>query len=360
MRHATVYLDRSDAAQQYNARMAGWTSHIINRKAVVRLGKFALFLVALAALAWRIMFYVPGESYAGVVQVQPTAASDELRAHVQALAGEIGARGTFNKDAFEKAASYIEQELRSYGYAPLRLGYSADGVESNSIEVMIRGRSSPEKILVVGAHYDTAFHTPGANDNASGVAMMLALAKRMAQTAPEITLRFVAFANEEPPFFQTDQMGSMVYAAQCKARGDDIVGMLALETLGYFSDEPGSQRYPSPFDKIYPDTGNFIAFVSNVPSRLFMHETIAAFRRHAQFPSEAGAVPGLFPGVGWSDHWAFWQQGYPAIMVTDTAPFRYGHYHRSTDTPDRLDYPRMAIILEGLRGAVAELTGAAD
>ena len=340
--------------------MAGWTSHIINRKAARRLGKLLLLLIALAIFGCRIMFYAPGDSYAGVVQASLSQASDELRAHVVALAGDIGPRGTFDPQAYEKAASYIEQQLLSYGYQPKRLTYLADGVESHNIEVEIRGRSNPEKILVIGAHYDTVFHTPGANDNASGVAVMLALAQRLAPSAPAQTVRFVAFANEEPPFFQTGQMGSMVYAARCKQRGEKITGMICLETIGYFSDEPGSQRYPSPFGKFYPDTGNFIAFVSNVSSRLFMHDVIAAFRRYAKFPSAAGAVPEFFAGVGWSDQWSFWQEGYPAVMVTDTAPFRYPHYHRRSDTPDRLDYPRMALVVEGLHSAIDELSGDSD
>jgi hypothetical protein len=151
-------------------------------------------------------------------------------------------------------------------------------------------------------------------------------------------------------------MGSLVYARGCKARGDRIAAMISLETIGYFSDAPRSQTYPSagirPF---YPSTGNFIGFVGNVRSRALLHHAIRIFRQQAKLPSEGGALPSFIPGVGWSDQWAFWQCGYPAFMVTDTAPFRYPHYHEATDTPDKLDYDRFALVVSGLEKTIAEL-----
>jgi Zn-dependent M28 family amino/carboxypeptidase len=212
------------------------------------------------------------------------------------------------------------------------------------------------QIIVIGAHYDSVFGSPGANDNGSGVAAMLALARRFAGKPAGQTLRFVAFANEEPPYFQTEQMGSLVYASRCKARGDQISAMISLETIGYFSDAPRSQTYPSlGVGAFYPTTGNFIGFVGNIRSRTLLRRAIFLFRQQGKLPSEGGALPSFIPGVGWSDQWAFWQSGYPGIMITDTAPFRYPHYHAATDTPDKLDYDRFALVVSGVEKTIAEL-----
>ena len=189
------------------------------------------------------------------------------------------------------------------------------------------------------------------------MAALLALARRLARMTPSRTIRFAAFASEEPPHFQTGKMGSLVYARSCRDRGDMIVAMLSLETMGFYSDEKRSQWYPPPFGLAYPSTGNFIAFVGNLNSRALLRSLVASFRAHASFPSEGGALPGWIPGVGWSDHWSFWKQGYPAVMVTDTAPFRYPQYHTIRDTPERIDYERLARVVEGLRKVVQELAG---
>jgi hypothetical protein len=151
-------------------------------------------------------------------------------------------------------------------------------------------------------------------------------------------------------------MGSLVFAKRCKERGEQIVGMLSLETIGYYSDEPNSQRYPAPFSLFYPTTGNFIGLVGNVDSAPPVSRAVRAFRQHAKFPSEGGAVPAELEGVGWSDHWSFWQAGYAALMVTDTAPFRYAHYHLKTDTHDRLNYDRMSRVVVGLEKVIEDLT----
>ena len=195
----------------------------------------------------------------------------------------------------------------------------------------------------------------GANDNASGVAVLLALARALSPEKAARTLRFVAFANEEPPHFQNESMGSWAYALSCQQRGDDIVAMISLETMGYYSDEEDSQSYPFPMSAAYPSTGSFIGFVGNVASRHLVRRVVGSFREHAAFPSEGAALPSWIPGVGWSDHWSFWQAGYRAIMVTDTAPFRYPHYHTEQDTPDKLDYERLARVTLGLEKVIREL-----
>ena len=196
---------------------------------------------------------------------------------------------------------------------------------------------------------------PAANDNGTGVAALLVLARRLKGSSLKRTVRFVAFANEEPPHFQTDAMGSLVYARACKTAGDNVVAMLSLETMGYFSDDAGSQAYPFPLSVFYPDVGNFIGFVGDLSSRALVHEVIGLFRRGVDFPSEGAALPASIPGVGWSDHWSFWQVGFPAVMITDTAPFRYPHYHTPEDTPDKVDFARLAHVVVGLDGVIVKL-----
>jgi Zn-dependent M28 family amino/carboxypeptidase len=256
-----------------------------------------------------------------------------------------------------QAADYIETKFTDAGLKVNRQKYEACAYNCCNLEVEIRGAVRPAEIVVVGAHYDTAFDTPGADDNTSGIAATLALARRFANSKLNRTLRFVAFVNEEPSFFQTENMGSLVYARRCRKKGDNIVAMFSLEMLGYYSDAPGSQHYPAPFSYFYPSEGIFIGFISNTASRKLVREAIAAFRQNEQFPSEGAAVPGFIPGVGFSDHWSFWQAGYPAIMITDTAMIRNPHYHELTDTIDKIDFDRMARVVRGLDKVIAGFVG---
>ena len=307
------------------------------------------------------MIPMPGQSHQGPLPPltdEQRLLEQELRSHVQMLAGQIGERNVFCHDKLVMAADYIRTALAGSGYEVKRQSYEVGGFGCENIEVEVRGRSRPDDIIVIGAHYDSVQGSPGANDNASGVAAMLALARAFAQTRPARTLRFVAFTNEEPPLFQTRYMGSRVYAKRSRERGETISLMLSLETIGYYSDEPGSQHLLFPLNLIYPSTGNFIAFVSNVKNGFLMRQLIGSFRRQAQFPSEGGALWGLVPGVGWSDHWAFWKEGFPAVMVTDTAPFRYPAYHLHSDRPELVQYERMARVVSGLQAVIAEMADA--
>jgi Zn-dependent M28 family amino/carboxypeptidase len=278
----------------------------------------------------------------------------ELETDVQHLAGEIGERNISHYPQLDAAAEFIERSFSNASLQPRRQTYELQGRACHNLEVEIRG--ARPHVIVVGAHYDSVSGSPGANDNASGVAALLALARRFAVKPMGQTLRFVAFVNEEPPYFQTEQMGSLVYAKRCKARGDEISAMISLETIGYFSDVPRSQVYPSPgLGVFYPTTGNFIGFVGNLPSRALVRRTIGLFREQKKIPAEGAALPSFVSGVGWSDHWSFWQCGYPAIMVTDTAPFRYPYYHMSSDTPAKLDYDRFALVVSGMEKVIAEM-----
>jgi Zn-dependent M28 family amino/carboxypeptidase len=208
----------------------------------------------------------------------------------------------------------------------------------------------------VGSHYDSVVGTVGANDNASGVAATLELARLLKGNKLRRTVRFVFFVNEEPPYFQTEQMGSLVYAHQLRRDGIPVAAMISLETIGFYSDARGSQKYPALVSLFYPSRGNFIAFVGNDESRDLVRRAVRRFRESARFPSEGIAGPPTLPGVGWSDHWSFWQEGYPAIMITDTAVFRYPYYHTALDTADKVDFEKMARVVDGVRNVVASLS----
>ena len=301
---------------------------------------------------------MPGRSFTGLLPPltpEESTLSARLRTHVTALAETIGDRNIWRPDALEQAARYIEQSLRDAGHTPAAQIYVVGKQSVRNIDVDLPGTSKPHEILVVGAHYDSVPGCPAANDNASGVAALLEIARGLHGQQSARTIRLVAFVNEEPPFFQTEDMGSLVYARRCRQRNENVIGMLSLETIGYYSDEKGSQQYPFPLNLFYPGTGNFIAFVGNLRSKDFVHDCVRSFREHTSFPSEGAAPPELTSELGWSDHWSFWQTGYPALMVTDTAPFRYSHYHRPTDTPDKLDYDRTARVTSGLLRTIQDL-----
>jgi Zn-dependent M28 family amino/carboxypeptidase len=308
----------------------------------------AIAVVAIVVIAAIVLLLrMPGRSFRGPAPPHRNAAlSDALRRDVTTLARDIGPRNLDAFDAYARAAEFIERSFRDAGYAPRR-------DEASNIEAVLPGTS--DEIVVVGAHYDTVDDSPGADDNGSGVAALLALARMFAGTHPHRTIRFVAFANEEPPYFQSEPMGSFVYARARRARKEKIVAMLSLESIGWFSDAPRSQQYPALLEALYPSTANFIAFASNVASRPLLQRVIATFRAHATIPSEGGALPEEVPGVAWSDQWAFWHNGYQAVMVTDTALFRNPTYHTASDTPETLDYERLARVVEGLHAVIDDL-----
>ena len=306
-------------------------------------------LVALAAAAWAVMIRMPGASHAGPLPPLTTAdgeARARLEADVRHLATAIGERNVPNPRGLEAAAAYIEKTLADLGYRVESQVYGSGGVAVRNVEASLPG--TLDEIVLVGAHYDSVHGTVGANDNASGIAAMLEIARRLAGRPLARTLRFVAFVNEEPPYFNVGEMGSQFYARAAAARGDRIVAMLSLETLGYYSEQPGSQHYPFPFGLLYPDRGDFVAFVGNIGSGALVRRAIGTFRDSVAFPSQGVAAPSFVPGVFWSDHASFWPHGVPAIMVTDTAVFRYPHYHTRDDVPDRLDYARLARVVAGL------------
>ena len=317
-----------------------------------------VLLLVPPVLLWAVSIRMPGRSFRGplaALTVPENTTRARLESHVRVLAETIGERNDANRAGYDSAASYVEAELTKLGYSVTSMTYSARGREYRNMEVVIAGRKTPGDVVVVGAHYDSVEGTPGADDNASGLACLLELARLLKSEPMDRTVRLVAFANEEPPFFFTEDMGSRRYARAAKQRGDRIVAMLSLETIGYYSDAPGTQHYPPILGWFYPDRGDFIGFVSNIKSRKLVHRAIGNFRSHTSFPSQGTAAPMSLPGISWSDQWAFWEEGYEAIMITDTAPFRNPHYHRASDRAQTLDYERMARVAHGVARMVAHL-----
>ncbi len=335
------------------------TIHWQNGRLTALLVRWLAVSVLIVTAGWY-MIFMPGKSWSD--QVPPLSAEeqlihDNLKRHVVMLAQQIGERNVWNAQALLGASRYIRQTLENLGYRVRVQSFESAEMTVQNLEVELPGVRLPQEVIVFGAHYDSVLGTPGANDNASGIAALLEIARLMAGKKPARTLRLVAFANEEAPFFDSDEMGSKVYAKRASQRNEDIKAMVSLEMIGYYSDKRGSQRYPFPFSIFYPDTANFVGFVGNLSSRRLVRQALGAFRASTAFPSEGLAAPSWVTGVAWSDHWSFWQVGYPAIMITDTAFFRYEHYHRPTDTSDKLDYQSMARVTRGLLDVAIELAG---
>jgi Zn-dependent M28 family amino/carboxypeptidase len=253
-----------------------------------------------------------------------------VRKDLEYLAGELGERNDGSDASFaalRAAADYIDAELRTAGWDCRRDSFP--GASQRRVDNVVaerRGSTGSGDVWVVGAHYDSVRGGPGANDNCSGVTVLLALARSLADYAPECTLRLVAFSNEEHPHTRRPSMGSLVYASRCRSAGERVQAMLSLETLG----TSGVQT---------------LALVGNLRSRGLTRRLAAML---SQVPSGLAVrpvvLPGFVPGVRSSDHWSFWKQGYPAVMLTDGGPLRYRHYHRPTDTVDRVDVAKLAAL----------------
>jgi len=323
----------------------------------------ALVVLAILGVGWGALHYmtgVPGRSHQGALPPL-TAEEAELATGLRRHVGTIAARehNVANHDELEQVARYIEGTLSALGYAVGRQEFTADGKPVRNIDVTIEppaGITDPA-VIVVGAHYDSAPGTPGANDNASGAAAVIELARLLRDLAGTSTkrIRLVLFVNEEPPYFMTAAMGSVRYAHALAERRERVIAMYSLETIGFYSSEPGSQIYPAPFGFLFPDRGDFVAFVGLLGARALLRETIGSFRSHTAFPSIGGVAPGFIPGIAWSDHWAFASEGFQAVMVTDTAPFRYPHYHQPSDTPDKVDVESLARVVKGIERVIRDL-----
>lgn len=322
---------------------------------------------------WKIIVALLLLIVVAVLTVSPTTTSaaatpdlaGRLRAHVSAIASNEHNMGT--PRALERAAVYIETALASAGYQPTRQEYTGGGQRVRNIEAAVgnvaKGKR-PDRIFIVGAHYDSAPGAPGANDNGSGTAAVLELARLLKTVRPGAgtEVRFVFFVNEEPPWLigkmRSEAMGSMLHAAEMKRQGQNVQAALVLETMGYYTKSPNSQQLPAGLEGRYPSTGNFIAFVGTLASSNLVREALAAFREASAFPAEGLAAPAHTTGVTLSDHSSYNRYGYPALMITDTAFMRYPYYHTARDTPDKLDYESMARVVAGLAKTIAALAGA--
>lgn len=312
------------------------------------------------AACWTLL-RMPGRRYRGPLPPPDDGLrrmADSLKRDVQFLAEEIGERNVSRRpEQLARAEDYISAEFEAAGFSVERQRYDVSGVSCANLQVAIPGQDRADEVVVVGAHDDSVPGSPAANDNASGVAAVLSLARSFVQAETPRTLRFVAFVNEEAPYAHTLEMGSRVYARGCRQRGENVTAMLSLETIGYYDGRPGSQTYPAPLGMFYPSTGDFVAFVGNTRYGKLVRQTVGAFRRGEQFPAIGGSLPEAISHIGRSDHWSFWQEGYPALMVTDTAPFRYAYYHTPEDTVDKLDFESFARVVRGLGHVVTDLVG---
>ncbi|WP_223754328.1 M28 family peptidase [Myxococcus sp. RHSTA-1-4] len=318
------------------------------------MGIGATLLAAVLGLArawgWGTRREFPSARTCAMAGVEP----ERLRAHVRMLSETFHPRDYRHPENLERAADYIAGQLERAG------GH----VESQPFRVAGRdyrnviARFGPEggARLVVGAHYDSAEGTPGADDNASGVAGLLELARVLGREPPPLRVDLVAFTLEEPPHFHTDRMGSAVHARSLKEAGVSVRAMLSLEMLGTYSDAPGSQDYPVAALRLrYPDTGDFIGVVGIPGDGGLTDAVAAAMRAGSPLPVESLTAPRALEGVDFSDQASFWDQGYRAVMVTDTAFMRNPRYHTSEDTWDTLDYERMAQAVQGVYCAVRTL-----
>lgn len=255
----------------------------------------------------------------------------------------------------EEAKGYIIEEFKRFGYSIELNEYSLEGKKLSNIVAEKKGDVKPEEIIIIGAHYDSVLGSSGADDNASGVACLLELARILFDKPLERTIRFAAFTNEEPPFFLTNSMGSSIYAHKCRKAKENILLMICLESVGFYSNEPKSQGYPLGLGFFYPDKADFIAVVGDFRSRKFVKYIKEVFKRHSALKVETLVGVSLITGVNFSDHASFWEEGYKAAMITDTAFYRYPYYHTYEDTYEKLDYERMSGLIKGLYCLIEDL-----
>jgi Zn-dependent M28 family amino/carboxypeptidase len=323
---------------------------------------------------WKVIVAIVLLVLLAVFTVNPSAAlpdpslATRLRTHVTAIASHE--HNTATPQELERAAVYIEDALRAEGFTPQRQEYEAGGQKVRNIEVSVANvekGAKPARIFIIGAHYDSAPGAPGIradapNDNASGTAAVLELARLLHTMRPSqgTEVKFVFFVNEEPPWFMSEQMGSMQHARKLREEGQNVEGALVLETIGWYSQARNSQKLPPGMEKRYPDTGNFIAFVGTLESSRLVQDALSAFQAASSFPAHGLAAPAYVQGVTLSDHSSYHRFGYPAIMITDTAFMRYPYYHTAEDTPDKLDYASVARVVQGLARTITALAAGAQ
>jgi Zn-dependent M28 family amino/carboxypeptidase len=293
------------------------------------------------------------------MSAESSAIRDALILHVDRIAGLIGPRWLGKPSTIDATIGYISGQWNAMGYGVRREEYDALGITATNMIVEQLGTSRPDEIVVLGAHYDTVSSTPGADDNASAVAVMLEVSRLLKGHIGKRTLRCVAFACEEPPYFNLNTMGSQHHAREAAKRRERIVGMLCLEMVGYFRSEPNSQRVPATLPRwlhrFFPSTGNFLAAVGNLSSWRLAWSFRRGFKRGSRLPLFSIVLPERIGEIRLSDNSSFWDQGYPALMLTDTSFLRNPHYHQASDTPETLDYGAMTQVTLGVASALKRL-----
>jgi hypothetical protein len=319
----------------------------------IAIGVLISLLVAIPPLVWMLMAPVVGSLPSPTdISVDP----GRLRQHVEFLSGGEVARSHDHPERLDDVATYIEAGFQKTGLRPTRQRFEIDGRAYSNVIAIYGSESAPR--LVIGAHYDAYGHQPGADDNASGVAGLLELAHLLQEQKPQpgFAIELVAYTLEEPPFFRSERMGSAVHARSLVQSGADLVGMISLEMIGYFSDTPGSQRYPAPLlTLLYPSRGDFVAIVGRLGQNAWVRDIKKGMVAGGRVPVWSMNAPVWFPGIDFSDHASYWDEGYPAAMITDTAFLRNPNYHEGTDTPATLDYERMAEVVKQVYWAAIHL-----
>lgn len=327
----------------------------ISRKNKTRLVFYPLFLSAvISSVFW--MKSMPGTNYQGKPLALNAKQIENKKLYIKQL-NEFATKphNFMNSKELEKTKNFIKSELESYGYKVNTIEYGEQ--KFANLEVVIEAQNKNKKTIVIGAHYDSEGISPGANDNGSGVVILLDLAKRLKQLKAENKIRIVFFVNEEPPYFRQDDMGSTVYANRLVKTGEKIQGMYAFDSLGYYFEEDNTQHYPFLFAPFFPDKANFVAFVGGLNSRQLIQNSVGAFREKSHFPSEGVSAPSYIQGIDFSDHLSFTRHNIPALMITDTAFFRSKTYHTPNDTIDRLNIDKMTQLTDELEKMFNTLYG---
>ncbi|MEN3044257.1 MAG: M28 family peptidase [Candidatus Hydrothermales bacterium] len=271
---------------------------------------------------------------------------ESLKRHVEVLSLDIGKRNVFNYKNYLKSKEYILENLKNLNYEIREVEYKSYGHDVSIIEVgKVFGSS---EIFIIGAHYDSFYDSPGADDNASSVSLLIEIAKSFSQINFKRDIRFLFFPNEEPPFFNSKEMGSEVYVKELNKRKEKVELMISLESVGYYKEEKKSQSYPFPLNFFYPDTANFIGIVSNIRSRFYMKKVYEIFKSNTMIQVKYLSFPPIIPEMNFSDHFPFWKRGIKALLITDTAFLRNPNYHTRFDLPDTLDYKKLYEVYRGI------------
>ncbi len=314
---------------------------------------FFIFLIIILLAAFLLYSVLKIRFTPSVSATKPASTQSQdvhrLYKHVEHLSVHIGSRSVYEYDKITATKYYIVSCLEDFGFVPELQSYNYDGKEYSNIIVSIKGARFPDEVVIIGAHYDSVYGTPGADDNASAVAVLLEMCRVLKSFSPARTLKLIFFVIEEPPVFRSKYMGSYVYAMEAKAKNENIKSMISLEMLGFFTEKKGGQTFPLPLmNLLYPSTPNFIAIVGDLSSRNLVNKVKNSLNKASSIPVETLSTFSFIPGVDFSDHHSFWEMGYQAVMITDTAFYRNPNYHTARDSIDTLDFDKMPNLLKGL------------